>query len=1113
MDPSLRTTTNSKRSFDEQAEFKNSRARDNRYTGRSYSHDSKSEQRSHRERSPSRPSSRHYNDRTSDSRIERDRFSSGKRSEPEARIDRVRERQIVHTDEGNHYEDPRKRQRVDERDVSNYRGSGGYNDEEDRNYILKKRILNAKNSDEMEQLLDKIEELSPINISTAISTLSKMDPEKLGTNTTKILQKLAKRTSEIISQFPARNLVDIFLGFTNLQERYKELINPMLDEILIELGSLNKQKLFDIIVKLSEFNIQNEKLLTSLAQHLVDHFDEYNRYERSTIAQIFARFRFNYKPFFEKYQDIASQQTSSHFRRGEIPTYEHLVCIDNNKRILAAKNIEGLLSCTEEIDQFNPTNISTFFHCASKMPITELNDKLEGVLSKLAERAANIISTFDLNSLTSIIWSCSKLEKRYEKLNTAVVNELQGQYKNMDKKHISSTIFAFTYFNIKHERLLSDLVKRILDMKGKFTDYDLIGIAQNFARLRFYDRNFFAALPNPDRSAHHHVSPEQQYQNFIQMEINDRIKRAKNIEDLFSCMKDLDQFDAAHITTFLDHIQKMQTQESEIQINEMLDKLAERSIAIISTFQPHQLAFILNSYVKYGKIQSDFFEVLIPQIIETIDNMFVRDLFAIVRSLAEIKMNLEEVLNPITLKIISDRRFLFPGEISGIAKAFAKLEIKDENLFKHLAIEAFEKIKDFKNSEMVEFITAFADLNIFDKNTFLTFRSWIIENIDKFSTREYKKILYSFSSLKVISPELYGALATQIKRRIDKFSARELSSIVNSLAIANHEDNANFNDKDLFEIIARELSQKEKIDTLSSKQLCETVVAYALIGYRNEVLFGYLCRAIGDHIQNISNQEIADILWSFAKLGVDDKELWRKLIAIAKPRVDSFEIPDTVKIVWALAYARYCDPDLDPDLIESLAKNTLSNISIIQQKFIASAAWAFSVLEYSDNEFYVALTNRINGFEANRWNDRELSQLEETALYLKFSMKWPIFKWNESLTSFINKSKEKSRFPSEEVQCISLLKQLGYFVERDCFVSDLPISIGLIKRNISLEIQPLNQSLFNNQAHFRPSIKTKLLHDFGWKVLLIPYMDWVSLSNDSEKKNYLKNLINTYTQQ
>ena len=98
---------------------------------------------------------------------------------------------------------------------------------------------------------------------------------------------------------------------------------------------------------------------------------------------------------------------------------------------------------------------------------------------------------------------------------------------------------------------------------------------------------------------------------------------------------------------------------------------------------------------------------------------------------------------------------------------------------------------------------------------------------------------------------------------------------------------------------------------------------------------------VGQRLDDLKAQHIANVAWAFAKAGQVDAPLFSALARSAEKRVADFGASDLANIAWAFANAG----QLDARLFASLAKEAEKVLGEFNDEDLDNAEWAFARAE------------------------------------------------------------------------------------------------------------------------------------------------------------------------
>jgi hypothetical protein len=151
---------------------------------------------------------------------------------------------------------------------------------------------------------------------------------------------------------------------------------------------------------------------------------------------------------------------------------------------------------------------------------------------------------------------------------------------------------------------------------------------------------------------------------------------------------------------------------------------------------------------------------------------------------------------------------------------------------------------------------------------------------------------------------------------------------------------------------------RESVAKFKPQEIANILWAFATLGIEDEKLFSIFANVIGKRkLSFFKPQEIANILWAFATLGIKDKKLFDDFAnEIKKRNLSSFNPQDFANILWAFATLGIKDKKLFDDFANEIKKRNLSSFK--PQEF-SNILWAFATLGIKDKKLFDGFANDI----------------------------------------------------------------------------------------------------------------------------------------------------------
>eukprot|EP00395_MALV-II_sp_L67-2_P000464 gene464-283_t len=321
--------------------------------------------------------------------------------------------------------------------------------------------------------------------------------------------------------------------------------------------------------------------------------------------------------------------------------------------------------------------------------------------------------------------------------------------------------------------------------------------------------------------------------------------------------------------------------------------------------------------------------------------------------------DMEELFEAIAAHITPQVASFNEQELSNTAWAYASAGHAAPLLFTAIAKECAEspvKMRTFKPQALANVAWAFAKADHDAPLLFAALASEAEARIAEFKVpQDFSTFLWAFSTVGAKAPGLFDAIAHQIMARdrgggadgsfLASFKPQELANTVFGFAKAHHDGV-----RELFEAVVGVALSRGFADW-KPQELSNTVWAFAKLGYGHEPLF----RAVGAvvvkagrqaaaaqrtqqrrrtlssvalDLRTFCEQNFANILWAYAKVGYPHPKLFDCILEFVIPRLPTFKSQEIAGCTWAVARAGHTSGEfLDAVAVE--ARRRLNGSSVM----------------------------------------------------------------------------------------------------------------------------------------------------------------------------------------
>lgn len=318
-----------------------------------------------------------------------------------------------------------------------------------------------------------------------------------------------------------------------------------------------------------------------------------------------------------------------------------------------------------------------------------------------------------------IVTACATLKSR----DAREVIEMQAQKaarnaRYLDAKAVTNIISAFSKTNINHEKLFTFLSKRVQSLArvGEFEASHLVILAHSFSRLRFRDKNLFAAIARRAMTLRERVTVHELVPlivAFSKIGLKDP-KLSKRFAT--KAMEYVDQMNANHVALMFQAFAYF-----GIRYDQLFGVLTNRAVELIDEFNAQYISTTLNAFQRIGINNPELFDNLAERALAVVQDHDAKD-------------------------------------ISKTVTALAHFGLKDEELFKRLASHAASIADQFDPQGLVSTAHAFARTNFLQQDMAVSLSERSIYLCRHFDAGETRRLLWSFAKFQIRDPKILSPL-------------------------------------------------------------------------------------------------------------------------------------------------------------------------------------------------------------------------------------------------------------------------------------------------------------------------------------------------------------------
>mmetsp|Transcript_7086 Transcript_7086/g.24902 ORF Transcript_7086/g.24902 Transcript_7086/m.24902 type:complete len:294 (-) Transcript_7086:58-939(-) len=265
-------------------------------------------------------------------------------------------------------------------------------------------------------------------------------------------------------------------------------------------------------------------------------------------------------------------------------------------------------------------------------------------------------------------------------------------------------------------------------------------------------------------------------------------------------------------------------------------------------------------------------------------------------------------------------------------------------------------------------------------------------------------------------------------------------------------------------------------------------------------------------VHTFNAQELANTAWAFSTLGFEAPTLFEAIAAESVKKIKAFTSQNLANTVWAFANVGA----EAPLLFEAVAFESPKKLATFTPLEVANTAWAFSLAGYAAPALFDAVAPV---FEARLcdWDPFLKAQFHQVFIHLRLEAP------QHALTLLLGRHETdlkaaflaKGPTPSQgQTRCSAALVRIGWTHEFEHVTADgLRLDMAQPLTKVAVE--------FDGPAHYligldgaatrslngKSVFKDRVLARLRWKLVRVPYFDWVALRTDAARDDYLRRVL------
>jgi len=235
--------------------------------------------------------------------------------------------------------------------------------------------------------------------------------------------------------------------------------------------------------------------------------------------------------------------------------------------------------------------------------------------------------------------------------------------------------------------------------------------------------------------------------------------------------------------------------------------------------------------------------------------------------------------------------------MSVVSWACATMRLREKGLFAHmayLAVPALEQVKTFELSNM---LWAYAKLELASEELFRAAVERLLRRSEgEFTVQCLSTIAWSFATGRFNYPHLMSSIANELKDHPSKMKSQEIANTLWALAKCPCDCPA------LFDVLGRTVASHGTIWGFKAQELSSTLWAFATARFKCPALFELAEAAAIQRKSEMSPQNIANILWAFAKLHARPHPSFAAaMLSETVSQLEQHKAQEISALIWAAA--------------------------------------------------------------------------------------------------------------------------------------------------------------------------------------------------------------------
>ena len=585
--------------------------------------------------------------------------------------------------------------------------------------------------------------------------------------------------------------------------------------------------------------------------------------------------------------------------------------------------------------------------------------------------------------------------------------------------------------------------------------------------------------------------------NFNEQEIANTLNALANLDhydDLLvssltaSAITKANRFDPRYIATALNALCKLDYYDERF-----VNTFCSVAIMKIQAFNPQDISNTLNALSKFGHYDKCLVDSLCFKAVNKTEVFNSRDIANTLNALSKLSHNDMDLVNSLCAKAKRIVKEFDSQHISNILNSLVSLDHYDEELVNLLCSSLKPKLSTSIPQHFANVLKSLSKFNHYDETFVHSLCSGAISKTNLFIPQEIASTLSSLKSFAHHDKPLVYALCSSAKTKIHEFNAQNVSNTLNALSFFNHVDIIFFEDLCSAVILLS--------DSLDENTISNTLNSLSKLGYYDEALVKRFCSVSMNLSQTFTSQGIAQTLLALSSFNHYDRDLVDALCMSALTKIDTFNIQITTNTLYALCvFGHYssevwsCISDLQKESCFSIPEREKSQLHLIFLTLSLERPDLLSRLNVCDtfrNECYRSHVTTILGHKSSELHLRVSRVLDEIGIFHENEC---VANGGLSIDILINAA--GSTREHDHSTTVWTRDLTGIVIEVDGPAHYVHKVMDSSSKENSLQMKG------------RYVLKNRLLKQYGYKIIYIPYFEWEALNLYIDmRKEYILHLL------